>query len=540
MQKLFVMLVLLTSFSVQGQKGLNLCSQIIAQEGMLDPRTQRALEIYEEMVQIRRESGNEKQVIDWIEGRAKARGLATYRDDLHNLLVRRPGKGETIVWQAHTDMVPAVAGVKAGEPLGPHYDKGIELEYKDGYIHTRGKTKNSGIDNATAAGLLIAMMEDPSITVSSEFIFSVQEENGIRGASGSKLPITGRHLISVDQENSREITIGSMGAKMIRTTSQLKTHLVDTAHIAKIDFSDFLGGHSGGDIHLNVVNAAEITAKFLEFLQTHYHGKWDLVRWEAGTPGNAAEKIEPIFNVIPPFSSVTLALHGLEPHHLRQLATEFFNSTIESHMDERGHVEVHEKEGPPKLDVQTEAVRKLVRVISEDQLGEFLVRIGQSAQRIVSSENGFPNNILASSNLSFVQVKDDGVFTVGVMPRSFRNPPLAIAAQYFETTFQGYPDRKTELYANYNAWEAKAGSKIERAYLKVTRRYTDCNPALAGGGLEAGVWLSRYPILEDAIVVGFDIDDPHKPTERARYWSFNTFVHIAYKTAEELAKSAHP
>ena len=65
---------------------------------------------FEEVSAIPRGSGNEKGIADYLEAFGKAHGYETYRDAIHNVLIRKPASSgceaaPALLLQGHTDIV---------------------------------------------------------------------------------------------------------------------------------------------------------------------------------------------------------------------------------------------------------------------------------------------------------------------------------------------------------------------------------------------------------------------------------------------------
>ena len=73
-------------------------------------QAKRVLEIFKEMSQIPRESGNEKGISDYIVNFAKNLGLEVHQDDQFNVVIKKPASPgyenrPSIILQGHIDMV---------------------------------------------------------------------------------------------------------------------------------------------------------------------------------------------------------------------------------------------------------------------------------------------------------------------------------------------------------------------------------------------------------------------------------------------------
>src|SRR5690349_4929544 len=74
----------------------------------LEPR--EIFSFFEILTQIPRGSGNEVHASDWVANFARERGLEAVQDDMHTILVRKPGQGglenaPPLILHGHLDMV---------------------------------------------------------------------------------------------------------------------------------------------------------------------------------------------------------------------------------------------------------------------------------------------------------------------------------------------------------------------------------------------------------------------------------------------------
>ena len=141
-----------------------------------------ALGYFEEISAIPRASGNEKAVADYICRFAEEHGLEYHRDDVHNVIVKKPAsKGyedvPPVILQGHTDMVC----VKLPE-CDHDFDKDpIELEIRDGWLTAKGTTL--GADDGVAVAYMLAFLaKEDYVHPALECVFTSMEEIGLLGA----------------------------------------------------------------------------------------------------------------------------------------------------------------------------------------------------------------------------------------------------------------------------------------------------------------------------------------------------------------------
>ena len=130
-------------------------------------------------------TGSERAVADAVAAELRSLGVDVIEDEAAgparagagNLIARIPGGGEGwVMFCAHLDTVP--------------HDEPIEVELADGVYRSRGETI-LGADNKAAVAVLIELAaraaRAPPAAVGIELVFTVAEEDGLRGAKALDL-----------------------------------------------------------------------------------------------------------------------------------------------------------------------------------------------------------------------------------------------------------------------------------------------------------------------------------------------------------------
>lgn len=284
---------------------------------------------FEDLTFIPRESGNEKEVSDYLVSFAIEHGLEYMQDDALNVIVRKPATPgyedhPGIILQAHMDMVCAK---KSWSAIDFTHDF-IPFEVDGDKIIAR--ETSLGADDGIGVAFILALLAAPSLTerlgtVSNsstdekgtafteagmqhpqiEAIFTTEEETGLFGVEKldySKL--TGEYVISLDAADEGVAVIGCAGGPVICSkipvefvlTKETGTALgncdeqtvpmadVNKAEQAgqpaeaninagssfncyKIKIQGLLGGHSGEDIHRGRAHAIKLMGRLLEELK---------------------------------------------------------------------------------------------------------------------------------------------------------------------------------------------------------------------------------------------------------------------------------
>jgi tripeptide aminopeptidase len=141
----------------------------------------RLHETFAALCRIESPSGRERRCADWVTTELRAIGLTVEEDgagaqagaDSGNVLARVPGRnGDSILMCAHLDTVPPVA------PIEPVVAEGFWQNANDGIL---------GADNKAAVAVVLELArrlaaagQPPAVGL--ELLFTVSEENGLRGA----------------------------------------------------------------------------------------------------------------------------------------------------------------------------------------------------------------------------------------------------------------------------------------------------------------------------------------------------------------------
>lgn len=168
-----------------------------------------------DFTQIPRPTGQMEEVTNYVYECGKKMGLETLRDEVGNILIRKPAtKGyesrPIVTLQSHVDMVP-----QKNSDVNHDFSKDPIDAYIDGeWVKARGTTL--GADNAIGASMALAIMEDNSLEHGPlEALFTINEEVGMDGANGLKPGfLKGDILLNIDSEVEGKLFIGCAGGLM--------------------------------------------------------------------------------------------------------------------------------------------------------------------------------------------------------------------------------------------------------------------------------------------------------------------------------------
>lgn len=218
-----------------------------------------ALEYFEEIMQIPRESGKEDKIAKYLVNYAKDNNIE-YNVGKYNtvFLKKNNNSDKTIILQAHSDMVCVSA---------EDYDfdnKGIPF-YIDGDYY-KSKNTSLGADDGIGLAIILAILQENENMPNIEVMITTQEETTMLGAINFDYSLlTSKTLISLD--GIKEADIESSSAGMCSLTLNKKINYeTKKCNSYKLSISGLKGGHSGDDIDKNRCNAIKLAIKLLKEL----------------------------------------------------------------------------------------------------------------------------------------------------------------------------------------------------------------------------------------------------------------------------------
>ena len=220
---------------------------------------------FEAISEIPRGSKNETAIANYVMKTAKSLGLTSAQDRVGTVIVRKPAskgreKSPSVCLQGHLDMVCE----KTPETRHDFLKDPIELKLVDGFLMANGTTL--GADNGIAVAANLALMEDTSAVHGPlEFLFTVDEETGLTGASHLEPGfVKSKILLNLDSEEEGELYVGCSGGRDTQGTWPLKFETTPKGWTAwSITVGGLRGGHSGLEIDKNRGNAIKILTRLV-------------------------------------------------------------------------------------------------------------------------------------------------------------------------------------------------------------------------------------------------------------------------------------
>ncbi|MBQ1476899.1 MAG: beta-Ala-His dipeptidase [Erysipelotrichaceae bacterium] len=241
---------------------------------------------FNELCKIPHGSRNEKALSDFIVDFAKAHGFDYKQDEVWNVIIdKKASEGYEnapgLILQAHMDMV-----CEKNRDCDLDFEKDpLDLYVEDGLLKAKGTTL--GADDGTGVAYMLAILEDDSLKHPRlSCIFTTMEEIGLLGAAELKPEdVHADRMISLDGGGECHTLLSSAGGG----TAVVKRKVSFEANedpVYCLEVKGLLGGHSGGDIHLEKGNANKLAARILKEMVLE-GADVRLVSFEGGMKDNA-------------------------------------------------------------------------------------------------------------------------------------------------------------------------------------------------------------------------------------------------------------
>jgi len=226
---------------------------------------------FAEIATVPRGSKHEEKITKYVLATAGRLGLQAKADKLGNVVVKKPAspgreKVKSVCLQGHLDMVCE----KNKDKVHDFLKDPIELVRKGNVMMANGTSL--GADNGVAVAANLAIMEDRTLVHGPlEFLFTIDEETGLTGASGlDGSMLASRIMLNLDSEEEGALYVGCSGGKDTTGTWKAAFDAAPKGFVAAhLTVSGLKGGHSGLEIHQGRGNAIKILNRALLALEAH-------------------------------------------------------------------------------------------------------------------------------------------------------------------------------------------------------------------------------------------------------------------------------
>jgi dipeptidase D len=460
---------------------------------------------FAEISKIPRGSKNEKQIAAYVMQKAKEFGLEAKQDKFMTVVVRKPASPgyenkPMICLQGHLDMVCE----KNKDKVHDFEKDPIELVREGNILRANGTTL--GADNGIAVATNLAIMEDKSLVHGPlEFLFTIDEETGLTGASNLKAGfIQSKILMNLDSEEEGEIYVGCSGGKNTIGFWKLSYENSPGKSVAAIvRVKGLKGGHSGLEIDkgrgnsLKIINRALITLADLGAR---------LASIEGGNKSNA----------IPREAEALVFLPAAKLNQAKKTVAAF-NAVAKA---ELASVE-------PDLIVELEIKKDLKKgkVIKKQQQALLLKTIAGLPHGVIKMSADIPGLVETSTNVAVIRT-EKGKITLTTSQRSSVATEILEICQSVVSVFE-LGGAKANTTDGYPGWKPNLASPILKLAKSTYQQLYGKEPAVKAihAGLECGIIGEKYPGM-DMVSFGPTLQAVHSPDEKIyidtvdKFWKF--------------------
>lgn len=440
---------------------------------------------FEELTKIPRCSKNEEKVSEFVLNFAKERGLYAKRDDLYNVIVKKPAtkgleNGPTVILQGHMDMV-------CEKTLDSNHDfckDPLSLKVEDGYLMADSTTL--GADDGIAVAYCLAILDSDDIPHSNlEVLFTTQEELAMDGASAVKQEdLEGKYLFNIDGEVEGDLLVGCAGAYTITSKRKIEFRKPSLEKAYSLSISGLTGGHSGQEIEKFRANSIKMLTRLLEDVDGT-----ELSYIEGGSKHNA----------IPIVSKALL------------YANDEAVKEIENRIEE---IKFEHRETDPNLEATLSEIKELPeKVWDEKSQKDVLSAFMAMADGVLYMDYAFPGLVQTSISNGILRQEEDTISLVALLRSSMLSSLLETKKSY-EIIMRAFGFEVSDD-GGYPAWEYDPDSKLRKMGIEVYKEMYNEEPNVhtIHCGLECGI-LKKSLTETDMLTFGPQMYDIHTPKER--------------------------
>jgi dipeptidase D len=464
------------------------------------------MHFFEDLSGRHRCSRHEKQATDYVADFADERGLQYHRDELQNIIVKKPGtagyeSAPTVILHGHLDMV-----CKLDEGVTHDFaSDGVKLVVEGDYIRAEGTTL--GADNGLGIAYMLALLASKDIPHPPlECVMTVMEEMGKVGGDNIDLNLlSGKRMIDFNWIDEKQLLAGCSGDVSCRidVDADWIPAEPDRAALA-LDVRGGLGGHCEFDIHLERANAIVLLGRLLRAAMKA--GDVQVARVSGGVQNN----------VIPAESAATLWVRpdevGAVERAVAALAADLAHEFRSS--DPALRITTGRSDASVDRVFSGRAAARLVRAIA-------LLPDGVQTQNL-----DVPGNWETSNNIGYMITTGTGVEITCTITSAVTSRKHAVLEQMMalaEMAGEGVRAKQIGLDAPEFPWNPKSRMLdiARESYQRVLGRTPDVLVSVCS--LELGMFTQRIDGL-DTVGIGTNLYDLHSPKERmdhtsaARVW----------------------
>jgi dipeptidase D len=344
-----------------------------------------------------------------------------------------------------------------------------------------------------------------------EFLFTVDEESGLTGASAFRGGLLkAKYLLNLDNEEKGTLCIGCSGG--VKTTARRKVGLrhagAGSAWCIKV--WGLKGGHSGVDIHQGRGNALRIMGGVLQRVLDRL--PVEIAEINGGSAQNAI-----------PREASALALAGTASEsELKSLVA----SAEAGYKADLGGFD-------PGLQITVEKAALPGTMLDATDAKQTVALLASLHHGVLAMSPDVAGLVQTSTNLATVSTKGEVVEIVTSQRSAIESSMLAAARMV--ATVCGLAGFEVEHGGKYPGWKPEPNSEVVHKLQEVHKKLFGEPAKLIAmhAGLECGVIGEKYPGMQ-MVSFGPTIIDPHSPNERVQISSVESFWNYLKLVLESL------
>ena len=468
---------------------------------------------FEDLTFIPRESGNEKEVSDYLVSFAKEHGLEWHQDDYYNVLIRKPATPgyedhPGVIMQAHMDMV-----CEKNRDVEHDFAKDpIFFEIEDDKIIA--KETSLGADDGIGVAFCLAALADENLKHPAiEFVCTTDEERGMSGIENFDFSqLKGENVINIDSEDEGIIVVGCAGGPVVRVELPIKKAPADKDKAYyEITLRGLLGGHSGEDIHRGRANSNKLLVRVL--MAVHNEIGFDLADISGGLK----------YNAIPRNAECLIAIDKKDEAALKDIIKKYSDIFADEY-----------RVNDPDIALSCEAAEAADTILDEESKMRVLDYMNFSETGIVRWDQDYPQFVESSVSLGVVSIKES-VAEIWVMTRSSKESQYELMYEKIVRLTE-HMGGTYEVMSNCPAWEYDHSSKLKKKFEDVYREMYGKDPSfmILHAGVEPSEFAKNIDRKLDMISLGPDVRNLHAPGEYVGISSVKRVWESVKKLLEEL------
>ena len=494
----------------------------IIEKNEIEPKI--VVNFFKEISAIPRKSGEEKAIREYLENFAKERNLEYEIDKYENIVIRKRVNDSDVFLglQAHTDMI-----CEKNQDVQHDFSKDpITLFFEEDMIFANGTTL--GADNGIGVAIILAVLDSVETAYNIEGIFTVQEETTMIGAIEiDKNMIKSRKIISLDNGKEGKVLVSSANCNEWAVEFQAKKEKCKYSEIYELSYSNFLGGHSGGNIgEENRGNPIKLLAEAIKTVE-----EFAIIDIFGGSRVNVIPRDANIKFVVNDSKGLFNLKQVLEKQRqeypMAQIVLEKVENNeiqiIENDEEIEGNKEdfinvFEEQKNNLQYAFSTESSRKIIEILLEIKHGAL--------------QRDEKNNVILSSNLADIKVEKEKIiieFSERANRKDLEKNLLKQISEFLERN-----ELKIVWHQELKGVEKNPNSKLLKKAKNVYKKLynKEMEEVVSQGVVEGGFFVDKIENCE-YICIGPNTYDVHSPKERLSISSLQR----VWKYLKELLKN---